>query len=76
MLDQEMVSMNNEELVELTSVVIDPTLPKEERIKSFIEQIKNPYKFKINGVVVTVSYNESGPTLQELLEAYIKTVYS
>jgi len=54
----------------------DPTLPKEERIKSFVEQIKNPYKFKINGVVVTVSYNESGPTLQELLETYIKTLYS
>ncbi len=68
--------MDDKELVELSSVVIDPSLSKEERLKSFIKQIKNPYKFKTNGVVVSVSYNESGPTLQELLEAYIKTIYS
>ena len=68
--------INEEELVELTSVVIDPSLPKEERIRSFLKQIKNPYKFKVEGVVVSVSYNESGPTLQECLEAYVKTICS
>ena len=30
------------ELVDIRDVVIDRTLPVEERIKSYVEQIKNP----------------------------------
>lgn len=32
-----------EQLVDIRDVKIDRSLPSEERIKSFIEQIKNPY---------------------------------
>lgn len=35
-----------DELVDINSVSVDTDLPKEERIKQFIRQIKNPYMFK------------------------------
>ena len=41
-----------EQLVDIRDVKIDRSLPSEERIKSFIEQIKNPYQFKVGDTVV------------------------
>ncbi len=46
-----MNTMENE-LVDIETVHIDTNLSKEERIKSFLEQIKNPYCFKCKGVTV------------------------
>lgn len=43
-------------------------LPVTERILSFIDQLDNPYMFKVGDINVKVSYNENGPTLQESLE--------
>lgn len=59
-------------LVDLNDVYIDTTLPVEQRIRSFIEQVKNPYVFKVGDVAVKVVYQESGPSLQERLESLIK----
>lgn len=34
-------------LVDIRDVKIDRSLPVEERMKSYVEQIKNPYMFKV-----------------------------
>lgn len=60
-------------LVDIRDVKIDTSLPVAERIKSYIEQVKNPYYFRVGDVVVHVSYAENGPSLQELLEGYLQT---
>lgn len=44
-------------LVDIRDVRIDAALPQEEKIRSFIEQIKDPYRFKVGDVVVNVSYS-------------------
>lgn len=54
-------------LVDLNSVTIDETLPVEERMASFLNQIKNPYCFRIGNVKVKVVYNEDGPSFQQNL---------
>lgn len=59
-------------LVDLKDVYIDTTLPVEERIRSFIEQVKNPYVFKVGDVAVKVVYQKSGPSMQEQFESLIK----
>ena len=43
-------------LVDIRDVKIDRTQPVEERMKSYVEQIKNPYLFKVGNTVVRVSY--------------------
>ena len=60
-------------LVDIRDVKIDTSLPIPERIKSYIEQVQNPYYFRVGDVVVHVSYAENGPSLQELLEGYLQT---
>ena len=44
-------------LIDIRDVQIDTALPQEERIRSFVKQIKNPYRFKVGDVVVNVSYS-------------------
>lgn len=52
-------------LVDIRSVKIDPAQPVEERIRSYVEQIKNPYMFKVGGTVVRVSYANTQATIND-----------
>ena len=62
------------DLVERQSVKVDMSLPREERIKEYIKQIKNPYCYLDGDVVVKVSFREEGVTLEQRLEAYIRSL--
>ena len=64
-----------DELVDIRDVKIDRTLPVEERIMSYVQQIKNPYMFKVGNTVVRVSYTENGPSLQELVEQMLLNMF-
>ena len=52
-------------LVDIRDVKIDKSLPTEERIKSYVEQIKNPYKFKVGDVIVKVSFSGNENTISD-----------
>lgn len=60
-------------LVDIRDVKVDTSLPVPERIKSYLDQVKNPYYFRVGDVAVHVCYTENGPTLQEILEGYAET---
>lgn len=62
----------NDGLVDLRKIKIDTSLPVEDKIKSYIEQIKNPYKYRVGDIVVTLKFNESGPSFQEALASVIR----
>ena len=62
------------DLVDIHNVKIDRSLSKEERLKSFMEQIKNPYCFKRGNVVVKVSFAETEATLEQHVEHYLRDV--
>lgn len=65
-------SVAPEELVDLGSVHVDTELPREERIKSFLAQIGNPYCYKCGKVIVKVSFLDTDVTLEDRLEHYIR----
>ena len=52
-------------LVDIRDVRIDRTLPIEERVKSYVEQVKNPYMFKVGNTVVRVSYADTNRTMND-----------
>ena len=52
-------------LVDIRDVKIDRSLPVEERMKSYVEQIKNPYMFKVGNTVVRVSYANTTQTIND-----------
>ena len=67
-------TVDPKDLVERQSVKVDMSLPREERIKQYIKQIKNPYCYLDGDVVVKVSFREEGVTLEQRLAAYIRSL--
>ena len=52
-------------LVDIRDVKIDRSLPVEERMKSYVEQIKNPYMIKVGKTIVRVSYANTTQTIND-----------
>ena len=59
-------------LVDIRDVHIDRTLSKEERIKSFIRQIKNPYVYKCGDIIVKATFSDTDETLEDRMEHYLR----
>lgn len=70
--DLSIENYNPNDLVDIRNIVIDKKQPIENRILSFVEQIKNPYLFKVGNIAVKVNFNNNNATLQERLENYLK----
>ncbi len=52
-------------LVDIRDVKIDRSMSVEDRMKSYVEQIKNPYMFKVGNTVVRVSYANTQVTIND-----------
>lgn len=52
-----------ESLVDIRDVKLDSSMEQADRVRSFIQQVKNPYRFKVGDVVVNVAYTNGGATL-------------
>lgn len=60
-------------LVDIRDVKVNTALPKRERILDFIRQIGNPYCYRHGKYVVRVSFADTDVSLEDRLEAYIRT---
>lgn len=52
-------------LVDIRDVKIDRSMSVEDRMKSYVEQVKNPYMFKVGNTVVRVSYANTQATIND-----------
>ena len=64
------------DLVDIRDVNIDAKLSKEEKLKSYIEQIKNPncYKYDKYKIITTYNTDENAPTLESCLKTYFENL--
>ena len=61
-------------LVDINVIQMDENLPREERMKEFVRQIKNPFCFKVGKVAVSVGYSKDGITFEQRMEHYLHTL--
>lgn len=66
------ITVDRSTLADIADVKIDPSLPREEQIMEYLQQIKNPYVFLCSGVVVKVSFAKTSATIEDKLEEYIR----
>ena len=59
-------------LMQRSSVRLDPAAPREERLRDFIQQIKNPYCYLDGKTVVKISFSKTDTTLEDCLEHYLR----
>ncbi len=67
-------TVDPETLVDVTEIVIDESLSKEERAAEFVRQVKNPYCFRVGNMVVKNVYSNDGVSLRERFEQFARTL--
>ncbi len=65
---------NTAELVDIDTVKVDISLPIEERVKQYVQQVKNPYRFLAGGVIVNIAHNNSGLKLETAVSSYLSDI--
>lgn len=70
MAETDIKTVSKEMLVDIKDVKIDMKKEKQERISEFFRQIKNPYCFVCNGMIVKMNYSSNEKTLEEKLDSY------
>ena len=63
------MSCNPDSLVDLREVKIDTTKSVRERIDSFMNQVRNPYLFKVDDVVIKVKFSNERPIMDAITSA-------
>ena len=63
-----------EKLVDISSIRVDPGMPYEERVKSYLSQIGNPYRYLDHGFTVTCSF-AGKRTVEDCLTSYLCEKY-
>ena len=58
-------------LADVSGMAFDRTLSQEERVARFVKRAVNPYCFNVGGVGVKIEFAEDGPSLQEILAAFL-----
>jgi hypothetical protein len=59
-------------LKQRSSVRLDPSAPREDRLRDFIQQIKNPYCYLDGKTVVKISFSNTDTTMEDCLEHYLR----
>lgn len=59
-------------LVERNTIHIDESLPREKRLREYVRQIRNPYCYLDNGVVVKISFSDGKETIEDRLTSYLR----
>ncbi len=63
------------DLVDIRDVKVDQSLSREDRVRSFVEQVKDPYYFKVGDVKVRISYGtEKDRTLNDSFQNMIASM--
>lgn len=67
-------SVDRSKLQNLDQVKIDTSLPCEQRVKNFVEQIGNPYCYLDGDVVVSLGFSNTGVCLKDQLKALASNI--
>lgn len=68
---QNPLSCDVDSLVDLRDISIDTGKPVADRVCDFIEQVKNPYLFKVGDITIKVNYR-NGRTITDAVIALLK----
>lgn len=67
-------TISHNELIDLKKIKIDEEASKKQRIQQFVEQIKNPFCFKVGEIVVSVGFSNDGISFEERMKQYLDTL--
>ena len=60
---------------EITNIKIDRRKSSNERILDFLNEVKNPYIFKVNGKLVRIRFSDTEKTADDCLTSVLQNLY-
>lgn len=63
------------EVDEITDIKVSKRKSSKDRILDFLNEVKNPYVFKLNGKLIKISFSETNKTADECLTNVLKSLY-
>lgn len=54
-------------LFDVDTLELERKQPKEEKIRTILEQLKNPYLFRSGSTIIEILYEKQGESLQNML---------
>ena len=63
--------VNPDDVVDISEIVIDTEQPVSDRVRTYVEAVRNPFLVKIDGYVVKLEYSDCEETLNDRIKQYI-----
>ncbi len=78
---EKLITLNNESIdnadvnstTDINNVRINMNDTKNDKISKFIDDIRNPYLYRVNDVIVKVNFNAGGKSFEDALIDFYKT---
>ena len=67
-------SVDRSKLHSLEQGKVDTSLPCEQRIKNYVEQIGNPYCYLDGDIIVSLGFSDTGVCLKDQLKALASSI--
>ena len=64
-------TVDKSQLIDVSGIDFDNSLPQGERAVHILNQVKNPYCFRYGDTAVKVEFPEDGPPLQEVITNFL-----
>jgi hypothetical protein len=61
-------------LTNLETINVDDTVSYKEKVIQFLEQVRNPYAFRVGDIPVKVTFASDAPMLKETLSSYLTSL--
>lgn len=70
----DITTIDRQSLVDITDIQIDSTLPTEQKLQSYLQQVKNPYCFRCGDTPVKIRFVSERKTLAQSLGDYFASL--
>ncbi len=68
----EIDKVNKGDLVDVSGLVFDYSVPDEQRAAWLLERVKNPFCFRVGDITVKMDFKDDAPPLQDILTDFLK----
>lgn len=68
----DITTVSKEGLADVSGLVFDHTVPREQRALHVLRKVKNPYCFRVGDMGVKLEFPDSAPPLQECFTDFLR----
>ena len=68
----DITTVNKKDLVDVSGLIFDHTVPREKRVEQVLCKVKNPYCFRVGDMGVKLEFLDSAPPLEDCFTDFLQ----